>query len=132
LRQGRIINLHGGGNAVKSYIHIRDVSQGELNVLEGGRIGETYHISPDSGISVRNLVSLICETLGYSFEDCSQAVDERPGQDAAYVIDSTKIRAQLNWKPRVGLQTGLSECVDWIDEHWKEILGQPLEYEHKA
>ncbi|MBI3955593.1 GDP-mannose 4,6-dehydratase, partial [Candidatus Gottesmanbacteria bacterium] len=45
------IELHGGGRSVKSYIHIRDISKGELLITEKGKIGQVYHLSPDKGIS---------------------------------------------------------------------------------
>src|SRR5262245_41792169 len=89
VKLGRTIELHGGGRAVKSYIHIRDVSHGEMAILDRGRIGELYHLSPDKGVEVRQVVRTICERLGKRFEDATRTVDERPGQDAAYVIDST-------------------------------------------
>ncbi|TAF62881.1 MAG: NAD-dependent epimerase/dehydratase family protein [Oscillatoriales cyanobacterium] len=53
LKLGKTIQLHGGGHAVKSYIHIRDVSRGELAVMEKGKVGEIYHLSPDRGYAVR-------------------------------------------------------------------------------
>src|SRR4029077_17048135 len=52
LKLGKTIELHGGGTAVKSYIHVRDVSQGELLAMEHGRKGEIYHFSPDCGVAV--------------------------------------------------------------------------------
>ena len=58
------IKLDGGGVAVKSYIQVRDVSRGELAMLEKGRVGERYHLSPDDGIAVQNVVRLICERMG--------------------------------------------------------------------
>jgi dTDP-glucose 4,6-dehydratase len=132
LRLGRPIELHGGGAAVKSYIHIRDVSRGERAILERGRIGETYHLSPDRGVSVRNVVSLLCQKLGRRFEEATRVVGERPGQDAAYVIDSTKARTELGWAPAVQLDEGLDEVIDWVDRYWDEIRAQPLEYRHAA
>ena len=54
LKLGRPIELHGGGRAVKSYIHIRDVSRGEKLVLERGRPGHIYHLSPERGVEVRD------------------------------------------------------------------------------
>lgn len=131
LKLGRTIELHGGGVAVKSYIHIRDVSRGEQAILERGRVGEVYHLSPDGGIAVRDVVRTVCERLGRRFEEATVAVGERPGQDAAYVIDSTKARAELSWEPRIGLEEGLAEAVAWVDEYWEEIQRAPLEYLHK-
>lgn len=132
VKLGRAVQLHGGGRAVKSYIHVRDVSRGELAILERGQIGGLYHLSPDQGVAVRDIVQRICDRLEVPFDQATKVVDERPGQDAAYVIDSGRARMELGWSPRIGLDEGLSEVVDWASEYWDEILKQPLEYEHKA
>lgn len=132
LKLGRPIELHGGGRAVKSYISIRDVSRGEKMVLERGRIGHIYHLSPDCGVEVRAVVRLMCERFGVRFEEATRTVDERPGQDAAYVIDSTKARGELGWAPAIPLEMGLAEVVQWVNEYWSEIQGSPLEYRHCA
>lgn len=132
LKLGKKIELHGGGAAVKSYIHIRDISAGEKLILERGRIGEIYHLSPDDGVEVRTVVRMLCERAGKRFEDATTIVGERPGQDAAYVIDSTKARAELGWRPKISLEEGLAEVTDWVERSWDEIQRQPLVYEHKA
>lgn len=132
LKLGRTIQLHGGGTAVKSYIHIRDVSEGELAVLHGGTPGEVHHLSPDAGIAVRDVVRIICERMGRRFADCTESVAERPGQDAAYVIDSSKARRRFGWAPQIGLEQGLGEVVEWIDAHWDAISALPHDYQHKA
>jgi len=54
VRMGKTIELHGGGHAVKSYIHIRDISRGELAAMEHGRASAIYHFSPDDGVAVRD------------------------------------------------------------------------------
>lgn len=132
IKLGRTIELHGGGKAVKSYIHIRDVSRGEKAILEHGRVGELYHLSPDQGVEVRQVVRTICERLGRRFEDATRAVGERPGQDAAYIIDSTKARTELGWKPTITLEEGLTDVADWVNANWAAIQAQPLEYRHAA
>ena len=129
---GKTIPLHGGGAAVKSYIHIRDVSRGELSILENGQLGQIYHLSPDQGIAVRDIVRIIAERMGRSFEDVTDIVNERPGQDAAYVIDSSKAREEFSWLPQIDIEAGLSEVVEWAQEYWNEINDHPLDYQHKA
>lgn len=131
IKLGQTIPLHGGGMAVKSYIHIRDVSRGELAILQRGQVGAIYHLSPDRGIAVREVVRLICERLGVAFEQATTTVAERPGQDAAYVIESTKARRELEWAPQVSIEAGLSEVVAWVEANWDEIRQQPLDYQHK-
>lgn len=131
LRTGKKIPLHGGGVAVKSYIHIRDVSRGELAAMEIGKPGNTYHLSPDQGYAVRDVVQMICEFMGRDFEKSTIIVEERLGQDAAYVIDSTRARNELGWKPEVDIRNGIREVVAWINDRWTDVEKAPLEYEHQ-
>ncbi len=132
IKLGKAIQLHGGGQAVKSYIHIRDVSRGELAILEQGNLGEKYHLSPDAGIAVRDMVESICRKMGKSLAACTEMVAERPGQDAAYIIDSTKARHQFGWAPHISYDEGLAEVIDWVNAYWEEVSRQSLAYEHKA
>ncbi len=131
IKLGRKIELHGGGVAVKSYIHIRDVSRGEQAILERGHLGKLYHLSPDNGIAVRDVVSRICEKLGRKYEEATVHVDERPGQDAAYVINSARARKELGWRPEIDIDEGLDDVVGWVNEYWDEIKREQLEYQHK-
>ncbi len=116
---------------MKSYINIRDVSCGEHAIMEGGNIGEIYHLSPDRGYAVRDVVKMICELMGEDFEKCTEDVEERPGQDAAYVIDSTKARKQFGWEAKIPLEEGLKGTIEWIEGNWKEIQRQSKIYIHK-
>ena len=131
LKMGKTIQLHGGGVAVKSYIHIRDISHGELAAMEKGRTGAIYHLSPDRGYAVRDVVHMICDLMGRDFEASTVTVGERLGQDAAYVIDSTRAREEFDWAPQISLDDGLSEVVAWVEQYWDQIVKQPLEYQHK-
>lgn len=131
MRMGRRIQLHGGGRAVKSYIHIRDVSRGELAALHHGRQGAIYHLSPDQGHAVRDVVRLIADRLGKRFEDVTEAVGERLGQDKTYVIDSGRARKELGWAPSITFQQGIEEVISWVDRTWDKIKDLPLDYEHR-
>ena len=131
IKMGKTVELHGGGRAVKSYIHIRDISRGELLAMEKGRVGEIYHLSPDKGIAVRDILKTICDKMGVAFEKATKTVEERLGQDAAYVIDSTRARQELGWQPKVSLEEGLAEVTTWVEDNWEQIQKEPLEYVHK-
>lgn len=132
VKMGRKIELHGGGSAVKSYIHIRDVSQGELAALERGKPGSIYHLSPATSVTIRGLVSSICWRLGKTLEESTVDVDERPGQDAAYVIDSSKALREFGWRAGVSFDEGLEETIAWVNYNWDEIQMLPLDYQHEA
>ena len=131
IKGNKKIELHGGGIAVKSYIHIRDVSCGELLAMESGEIGHIYHLSPDKGISVKEVVQTICKHLNVSFEQATILAPERLGQDKAYVIDSTKARKTLGWKPLISLDQGLKQTTEWVATHYEELSELPLAYIHK-
>ncbi|MFC1496783.1 GDP-mannose 4,6-dehydratase [Candidatus Margulisiibacteriota bacterium] len=131
LKSGRTIELHGGGKAVKSYIHVRDVSRGELAALKQGKIGEIYHLSPDRGITIKELVENICEKMKVDFNKATESVAERLGQDAVYVTDSSKARNEFGWKPTVSIDQGISQVVEWVEADWDEIKKEPLKYVHK-
>ncbi len=131
IKSGQKLELHGGGQAVKSYIHVRDISRGELLALEKGRVGETYHLSPKEGMLVRDLVRRICQRMGANFERATVPVSERLGQDQAYVIDSTKAHTELGWSPQVSLDQGIDQVIAWVNQFWKQIQKLPLEYHHK-
>ncbi len=131
LKLGKKIQLHGGGKAVKSYIHIRDVSRGELAAMERGKIGDIYHFSPPEGMAVRDVVDRLCTMMGKSFEANTELVAERLGQDKAYVIDSTKSRQELGWSSEIVPEKGFRSVIEWIEDYWQEIQTLPLEYVHK-
>lgn len=131
LKKGQKIELHGGGTSVKSYIHIRDVTNGIFKAIQFGKVGNIYHLSPEKGYSISEVVRKICEKMGYDYEKSIISVGERLGQDAAYIIDSTKARLELDWKPEISFDDGLNEVIAWIEENWEEISKEYLEYVHK-
>jgi dTDP-glucose 4,6-dehydratase len=131
IKMGKTIELHGGGKAVKSYIHIRDISRGELMAARLGRPGEIYHLSPDKGIAVKDVIQIICARMGVDFSKVTRTVEERLGQDAAYIIDSFKARKEFGWKPEVSFEEGIADVVDWVEANWEQIKKEPLEYIHK-
>jgi dTDP-glucose 4,6-dehydratase len=99
--------------------------------MERGRDGEAYNHSPDGSVTIRRLVEDICAARGADVAASTDEVPARPGHDKTYIIDSTKARTELGWKPTVGLDAGLEEVNRWIDREWNEIQHLPLEYVHQ-
>jgi dTDP-glucose 4,6-dehydratase len=129
---GRKLELHGGGESIRSFIHMRDVSEATLRIALGGTLGETYHISTERMVSIRELVAMILERLGKEFDACVEIAPERPGKDQAYMLDSTKLRTELGWRDTVALEGGIAECVAWAERFRDHLLSMPSwDYEHK-
>lgn len=131
VKLARKLQLHGGGTSERSFIHARDVADATYRAARDGRPGETYHISTDRQVSIRKLVEMICERLGASFKDNVEFVGERLGKDAAYRLDSAKIRRELGWTDQVSLEAGLDQTIGWVKRFFEDLRAQPMQYEHK-
>jgi dTDP-glucose 4,6-dehydratase len=129
---GKKIELHGGGSSTRSFIHMRDVSDATWKIAQHGVSGDTYHISTDEVISIRDLVAKICTKLGARFEDHVEIVGERLGKDSAYHLDSTKVRTELGWADQIKLDIGIDECISWVKGNLETLRNEPMNYIHKA
>jgi dTDP-glucose 4,6-dehydratase len=128
---GRKLQLHGGGVSTRSFIHMQDVSDATWKIMQQGQDGDTYHISTNEVISIRELVERICEKLEVNFEDHVEFVGERVGKDSAYHLDSTKLRTELDWQDHINLDQGLDECIFWVKSNFDVLKNQPFDYQHK-
>lgn len=131
LKLGKVVELHGGGTAVKSFIHIRDVVRGLMLALASGRTG-TYHFTERSDVTVADVVRQVCQVMGRDGTRATRTVGERLGQDASYWLDCTKAERELGWKPKVPFNDGVREVIDWIESNWDDVQRRPLSYEHRA
>lgn len=131
IRLGRKLDLHGGGLSRRSFIHMTDVSEATWQLMLRARIGETYHISTERVVSIRELVEMICARLGVEFSSVVNISEDRLGKDAAYLLDSGKLRAEIGWSDEIGLEEGLDECIAWVDRNLEVLQRQPLDYVHK-
>lgn len=132
VKAGVKVMLQGGGRAVKSYIHIKDVCDATLKIARYGRNGEVYHISPDGdGISIYDLVKTVCAKMGRDMEECVESTGDRLGQDAVYAIDSSKVRKELGWRPGIDLESGIDGVIEWVERYYDELMKLPQTYIHK-
>jgi len=131
-RTGKKLPLHGGGHSTRAFIHGEDVASASLVLLEKGTPGEVYHLSTDRFISIRDLVAMIAQKTGSSFEKLAEVVEDRPGKDAAYLLDASKIKRELGWSPRIGLEEGVESVIQWVDKNLAVLKTLPDHYIHKA
>jgi dTDP-glucose 4,6-dehydratase len=128
---GRKLTLHGGGYSERSFIEISDVSSATQKIGELGQLGETYHISTKSTVSIRQLVRMICEQLSIDFSMLVETSDDRMGKDDAYLLDSSKLRHELAWRDKTTLEIGIAKTIAWVIENLDILSTQPLSYIHK-
>lgn len=127
---GTKLPLHGGGRSERPFVHFDDVSRAVMRICEEGRAGEDYHISPRCSMSIRDLVGRICDIAGARFDEVVQVTEDRLGKDQAYLLDSAKIRRELGWEPRIGLDEGLHRCDRWCRDNLEELRRLPQDYRH--
>ncbi len=114
--------LYGDGKNVRDWIHTNDHSSAVWLILTKGKIGETYLIGADGEQDNKTVIELILELMGQP-KDAYDHVDDRPGHDLRYAIDSTKLRNELGWKPEfTNFPDGLASTIKWYKENqewWK-------------
>lgn len=118
--EGRMPKLYGSGQNVRDWIHTEDHSSGVLAILEKGKLGETYLIGADGERNNKEVVELILELMGKDPKGYEH-VNDRPGHDLRYAIDSSKLRNDLEWVPKyTDFKTGLKNTIDWYthNESW--------------
>ena len=128
---GKKLRLEGGGTSVRSFIHIRDVVDATLRVCRNGVPGKIYHLSTDERKSIRALVEEICRQLDANFDDCVEVSAARLGQDAAYLLDSSKARRELGWKSCLTVSDVIHDTADWLKKNFERLRQMPDQYIHK-
>ena len=118
--EGTKPKLYGSGLNVRDWIHVDDHNDAVIAILEQGRLGETYLIGADGEKNNLEIVSLLLELLGKP-ADWFDHVNDRPGHDLRYAIDSSKLRAETDWRPRYSdIRSGLAATIEWYqaNEDW--------------
>lgn len=111
---GRPIPYDGDGSAQRDWLHVQDFASGVCLALETWRPGATWHFA---GGQIRPNLEMV-HAIGRRCQE-SRTVQrkERQGQDAVYRLDDRETRNELGWRPRVSLENGLDQVVDWYRKH---------------
>ena len=129
---GRKLQLHGGGHSIRSFIHIDDVASATWDITQNATPGNIYHISTDRFISIRDLVKLVCDRMGETFENHIEEAPDRDGKDAAYLLDAGKVKSEFGWQDRISLESGIDQTIGWARDFFETLKNLPLNYIHKA
>ncbi len=113
------IPIYGKGINVRDWIYVQDHCEGISAVLEKGKAGEIYNISAGNELTNIEIVEKIVEMIKKP-ESLITFVEDRPGHDIRYSLDSSKIRKELGWKPKFGFEESLLSTVQWYleNERW--------------
>ncbi len=129
---GRKLPLQGGGRAEKSYIHARDLGRAIQLVAEKGPMGKIYNVGPKDPTSIRTLMEKTAVALKMPFEQLVEMAPDRLGQDSRYWLDSSAIKRDLGWEPKISLEEGLDEMVAWGRRYIDQLKDWPVDYQMRA
>jgi dTDP-glucose 4,6-dehydratase len=131
--RGERLPIYGKGDNVRDWLHVDDHAEALSLVLRNGRPGETYNVGGDSERRNIDVVRAICRLLddmlpgsaNRPHERLIEFVIDRPGHDARYAIDASKIRGELGWHPRHDFDEGLRQTVRWFLDNrmwWERVM----------
>jgi dTDP-glucose 4,6-dehydratase len=128
---GKPIPVYGTGENIRDWLYVEDHADALLLVLEKGQPGRSYNIGGENERRNIDLVRTICALLdemapkATPYADQITFVTDRPGHDARYAIDPSRIRDELGWRPSVTVEEGLRRTVRWYLDNeawWRPLL----------
>ena len=127
---GAPLPIYGTGNNVRDWLYVEDHADALLLVLQKGKLGRSYNIGGENERTNLELVQTLCAILDKKrpgrtpYAEQITFVTDRPGHDARYAIDPSRIRNELNWRPSVTVEEGLEKTVQWYldNEDWWHAL----------
>ncbi len=123
---GKPLPVYGNGTNIRDWLYVEDHAHALDIIAERGRVSETYNVGGRNERRNIDVVTRICELMDVfapkemSHKELITYVDDRPGHDARYAIDATKLERELGWRAQENFDTGIEKTVHWYlkNEWW--------------
>ena len=122
---GHPLPIYGDGSNVRDWLYVEDHAKALFTIMSKGRLGEKYNVGGRNERTNLEVVTRICEILdevrpkNKPYADQITYVTDRPGHDARYAIDATKLEDELGWKAEENFDTGIKKTIQWyLDNEW--------------
>ena len=116
-KQGRNIPIYGNGKNLRDWIFVDEHCDAVYEILMKGKSGQAYNISANNEISNVQIVNKILEIMGKS-NDLIEFVEDRPGHDQRYSLDSSKIKNELGWSTKINFEEGIRKTIEWYEKNF--------------
>ena len=127
-KQGKKIPIYGTGKNIRDWIFVDDHCDGIFSCLLHGKSGQSYNISGNNELDNIKIVKTILSLMNKS-EDQIQFVEDRPGHDFRYSMDSSKISNEFSWRAKTSFEDGLMKTIHWYNQNediWKDTSSEIL------
>jgi len=120
--QDKPLPIYGDGKQQRDWLHVEDNCRGILEILQKGKIGEIYNLG---GLDVEENLTMARRLLRLAGkpESLLTYVQDRPGHDRRYALDCTKVKTELGWSPRISLEDGLRQAIEWYRNNTSWLAG---------
>ena len=137
--EGKPLPVYGDGQQIRDWLHVEDHCDAIHLAVTKGSNGSNFNIGGDNQPANLTIVETICDILdelsprsnNVSHRELIQFVQDRPGHDRRYAMDSSKIQRELGWRPHHSLTEGLGDTVNWYLSHpdWVTAIRKQQEYQ---
>ena len=125
--KGESLPIYGKGNQIRDWLFVEDHVKALVDIFHNGKIGESYNVGGNCEKTNLEVVKEICSVLDDQVKDLPSGilkheelikfVEDRPGHDKRYAINSSKIQKELNWNPEENFKTGIKKTIEWYIEN---------------
>ena len=121
------IPVYGNGKNLRDWLYVDDHCDAILSILEKGKSGKSYNISSNNEVDNLTIIEKILKIMGKS-NDLIEFVEDRPGHDYRYSLNSQKLQTELGWKPKVNFDDGLKNTIEWYLSNlkWSKNLSEKI------
>ena len=116
-KQGKNIPIYGNGKNLRDWIFVEEHCDAVYEILMNGKSDQTYNISANNEINNLEIVNKILEIMGKS-SDLIEFVEDRPGHDQRYSLDSSKIKNKFGWSTKINFEEGLRKTIEWYEQNF--------------
>jgi len=116
-KQERNIPIYGNGKNLRDWIFVDEHCDAVYEILINGKAGQAYNISANNEISNVQIVHKILEIMGKS-NDLIEFVEDRPGHDQRYSLDSSKIKSEFGWSTKINFEEGIRKTIEWYEKNF--------------
>jgi len=123
--------VYGNGENIRDWLYVEDHCIALETIFSKGKVGETYNIGGSNEIKNIDIVKTICDIMDEikpskngSYRNLITFVDDRPGHDKRYAVDSSKLQNTLKWEPKESFQSGIKKTIEWYlnnEKWWRKI-----------